>query len=623
MSTMKLDEQYTTISGTPNISAQGDTTAFANTMRQIGEKEGRLKNLQINAAAKLQIATEVKNSDVQFQVASDTWIRDNTRENAQNPDVWRDQYNQWANGWREENKSNLSPISLQQATTQWNVTQGNYNLQLNEQISAQRNKNFLITQDNSLVVYKSNIDRANDADSVLQVYEEFTLKDDENLLRAHLSPDQYTEYKASIYNPANEKYMFHQVAVFNNGEVDYTKTLENIKNQKVPVKTIDGKTVDNNDETRLALLDKIETLAENQTSANAAAQEANNLAGVKEYHQALFDYGNATTIEESTDAKNRMNAALTKVSPEEKIRLDELGRNYLKGNKTTSNDLEANFALLANIGQLDRSVLMDAVNQGHLDPSKVPSLLSTNETSQKRINGYNNKHYNTALVVLANSLDMGLDMSKITDDPTANVATIIAGADAKKGASFVRAIDLLDDTIKEARERYGLSADELLRNADALNTIVKMVKEKNYELDTDDEFAKIVKDNTFDKANRGLGPDTTRGKLIEIEKYLQEGGFYTGVLPTPIGTPVRDGNETIADYQARKDNIQKIKNLLRISQTENFSPAELETYAKIMDIDVNFKLPGKSIEDSVNELYNFLVKAVKMQEEAKKQESKD
>ena len=41
--------------------------------------------------------------------------------------------------------------------------------------------------------------------------------------------------------------MFHQVAVYNNGEVDYTKTLENINNEKVIVKTIEGKTVDNND----------------------------------------------------------------------------------------------------------------------------------------------------------------------------------------------------------------------------------------------------------------------------------------------------------------------------------------------------------------------------------------
>ena len=623
MSTMKLDEQYTTISGTPNISAQGDTTAFANTMRQIGEKEGRIKNLQINAAAKLQIETEVKNSDVQFQVWSDGWIRDNTRDNAQNPDIWRDQYNAAANLWREDNKVNLSPISLQQATTQWNVTQGNYNLQLNEQISSQRNKNFQITLDNSLVVYNSNIDRASSADDVKQIYDEHILKDDEDLLRAHLSPDQYTEYKASIYNPANEKYMFNQVAVFNNGEVDYTKTLENIKNQKVPVKTIDGKTVDNNDETRLALLDKIETLAENQTSANVAAQEANSLEGASEYYQALYDYGNATTIQESTDAKKRMDAALGKVSPKERIELDSAGAKYLKGNKTISGNLQANFALLANIGQLDRGVVMNAVNEGKLDPSDVPSLLSTNETSQKRINGYNNKHYNTALIVLANSLNMDLDMSKISNDPSANVAAIVAGVDSKKGVNFVRALDLLDDTIKEARERYGLSADEVLRNADTLNTIVKMVRKENYELDTDDELQKIVKDNTFNKQNRGIGPDTTRGKLIEIEKYLQEGGLYKGMLPTPVGTSRREGDETIVDYQARLDNIQKVRDLLRISQTENFSPAELETYAKVMNINVNFALPGKSIEDSVDELYKFLVKAVKMQEEAQKQESKD
>lgn len=623
MSTMKLDEQYTTISGTPNISAQGDTTAFANTMRQIGEKEGRIKNLQINAAAKLQIETEVKNSDVQFQVWSDGWIKDNTRDNAQNPDVWRDQYNAAANLWREDNKVSLSPIALQAATTQWNVTQGNYNLQLNEQISSQRNKNFQITLDNSLVVYKSNLDRANDASGVLQIYDEHNLKDDEDLLRAHLSADQYTNYKAAIYNPANEKYMFHQVAVFDNGEVDFTKTLENINNEKVVVKTIDGKTVDNNDETRLALLDKLENLAENQTSANVAAQEANNLDGVSEYHQALYDYSNAKTIEESTDAQNRMQAALQKVSPEERISLDEAGKKYLKGNKQVSGNLQANFALLANIGQLDRGVVMDAVNQGKLDPSDVPSLLSTNETSKKRINGYNNKHYNTALVVLANELDMGLDTSKITNDAEANVLLIMAGADSKKGASFMRALDLLDDTIKEARERYGLSADEILRNADGLNTIVKMVKDKDYELDTDEEFEKIVKNNTFNKKTRGIGPETTRGKLIEIEKYLQEDGLYEGLLPSPVGASRREGDETIVDYQSRLDNIQKVRDLLRIARTENFSPAELKTYSKLMNINENFALPGKSIEESVNRLYKFLVKAVKMQEEAKEQESKD
>lgn len=620
---MKLDEQYTTLGSTPNISGQGDTTAFANTMRQIGEREGRLKNLQINAAAKLQIETEVKNSDVQFQVWSDGWIRDNTRDNAQNPDVWRDQYNAAANLWREDNKVNLSPISLQQATTQWNVTQGNYNLQLNEQISSQRNKNFQITLDNSLVVYNSNIDRASSGDDVKQIYDEHILKDDEDLLRAHLSPDQYTEYKASIYNPANEKYMFNQVAVFNNGEVDFEKTLENIKNQKVPVKTIDGKTVDNNDETRLALLDKIETLAENQTSANVAAQEANSLEGVNEYYQALYDYGNATTIQESTDAKKRMDAALGKVSPKERIELDSAGAKYLKGNKTISNNLQTNFALLANIGQLDRGVLMDAVDKGKLDPKDVPTLLSTNETSQKRIDSYNKKHYNTALVVLANELDMDLDMSKISDDPSANIMTIMASVDSKKGADFIRALDLLDDTIKEAGQRYGLSPDEVLRNADALNTIKTMVKNKNFELDTDDEFQKIITDNTFAKQNRGIGPLTTRGKLIEIEKYLQEDGFYKGVLPTPVGTPVRDGNETIADYEARLDNIQKLRNLLRISQTENFSAAEMKTYAKIMNIDVNFALPDKTIEESVDELYKFLEAAVKKQKEAQEQESKD
>ena len=123
---MKLDEQYTTLSGTANLTGQGDTTAVGNTLRQIGEKEGRIKNLQVNAAARLQIATEVKNSDTQFQVWSDAWVRDNTIENAQNPDIWRTQYNAAANLWREDNKKNLSSISLQQAETQWNVTQGNY-----------------------------------------------------------------------------------------------------------------------------------------------------------------------------------------------------------------------------------------------------------------------------------------------------------------------------------------------------------------------------------------------------------------------------------------------------------------------------------------------------------------
>ena len=620
---MKLDEQYTTLSGTANLTGQGDTTAVGNTLRQIGEKEGRIKNLQVNAAARLQIATEVKNSDTQFQVWSDAWVRDNTIENAQNPDIWRTQYNAAANLWREDNKKNLSSISLQQAETQWNVTQGNYNLQLNEKISGQRNKNFKITLDNGLVVFNSNLDRATDANSVLQIFEEHTLKDDENLLRAHLTTEQYTAYKSSVFNPANEKYMFHQVAVYNNGEVDFTKTLENIKNEKVIVKTIDGKTVDNNDETRLALLDKVETLAENQTSANAAAVEANNLEGTKEYYDALFDYGNATTIEESTAANNRMKAALEQVSPEERIKLNAASAKFLQGNKKVSGNLQANFALLANIGQLDRAVLMDAVDQGKLDPKDVPALLSTNETSEKRINSYNNKHYNTALVILANELDMGLDTSKITDDANANVITIMAGVDSKKGATFVRALDLLDDTIKEAGKRYGLSADEILRNADALITIKDMVKKKNYELDTDEELEKIITDNTFAKKNRGIGPLTTRGKLIEIEKFLQEDGFYKGVLPTPVGTPVRTENETVADYEARLDNIQKLRDLLRISRTENFSAAEMKRYAQIMKIDINFALPNKTIEESVDELYEFLQAAVKKQKEAEKQESED
>ena len=620
---MKLDEQYTTLSGTANLTGQGDTTAVGNTLRQIGEKEGRIKNLQVNAAARLQIATEVKNSDTQFQVWSDAWVRDNTLENAQNPDIWRTQYNAAANLWREENKKNLSSIALQQAQTQWNVTQGNYNLQLNEKISGQRNKNFKITLDNGLVVFNSNLDRATDANSVLQIFEEHTLKDDESLLRAHLTTEQYTAYKSSVFNPANEKYMFHQVAVYNNGEVDYTKTLENINNEKVIVKTIDGKTVDNNDETRLALLDKVETLAENQTSANAAAVEANNLEGTKEYYDALFDYGNATTIEQSTAASNRMKAALEQVSPEERIKLEAARAKYLQGNKKVSGNLQANFALLANIGQLDRAVLMDAVDQGKLDPKDVPALLSTNETSEKRINSYSNKHYNTALVILANELDMGLDTSKITDDANANVITIMAGVDSKKGATFVRALDLLDDTIKEAGKRYGLSADEILRNADALITIKDMVKKKNYEIDTDEELQKIITDNTFNKQNRGIGPFTTRGKLIEIEKFLQEDGFYKGVLPTPVGTPVRTENETVADYEARLDNIQKLRDLLRISQTENFSAAEMKRYAQIMKIDINFALPNKTIEESVDELYEFLQAAVKKQKEAENQEFED
>ena len=266
---------------------------------------------------------------------------------------------------------------------------------------------------------------------------------------------------------------------------------------------------------------------------------------------------------------------------------------------------------------------MDAVDQGKLDPKDVPALLSTNETSEKRINSYNNKHYNTALVILANELDMGLDTSKITDDANANVITIMAGVDSKKGATFVRALDLLDDTIKEAGKRYGLSADEILRNADALITIKDMVKKKNYELDTDEELEKIITDNTFNKQNRGIGPFTTRGKLIEIEKFLQEDGFYKGVLPTPVGTPVRTENETVADYEARLDNIQKLRDLLRISQTENFSAAEMKRYAQIMKIDINFALPNKTIEESVDELYEFLQAAVKKQKEAEKQESED
>ena len=110
---MKLDEQYTTLSGTANLTGQGDTTAVGNTLRQIGEKEGRIKNLQVNAAARLQIATEVKNSDTQFQVWSDAWVRDNTIENAQNPDIWRTQYNAAANLWREEN---LSLIHISEPT---------------------------------------------------------------------------------------------------------------------------------------------------------------------------------------------------------------------------------------------------------------------------------------------------------------------------------------------------------------------------------------------------------------------------------------------------------------------------------------------------------------------------
>ena len=113
------------------------------------------------------------------------------------------------------------------------------------------------------------------------------------------SSDELSKIQEEFYDFANSQYMFKLAAVYdNNGELDYRKTEENIKNPNFIIKTVDGKRVDVQDATRLELIESVGTLANNQDKAKDSIISAANDKGIALYYEGVFEMKTATTKEE-------------------------------------------------------------------------------------------------------------------------------------------------------------------------------------------------------------------------------------------------------------------------------------------------------------------------------------
>ena len=256
MSTI-IDEQYTTLGNiAADTRAQGDTTGAGEMIRRIGVKEGNKENLFKNAQAILAIDLQSKKMNVDYNVFAKGWFQENIMKPgfADNPDTWIQKFQNDSAIFKDNlySNQNFLPAAVLKGKALINLAEGDTILNLQEEAYTANKKNFRITSDTKREQAKDSIKLADSPTEIQGIFDSQILSDDDNVNKVFYSASELSQIKDDFYNYANSEYMFKLAAVYDdNGELDYRKTEENIKNPNFTIKTVDGKRVDVQDAARL------------------------------------------------------------------------------------------------------------------------------------------------------------------------------------------------------------------------------------------------------------------------------------------------------------------------------------------------------------------------------------
>ena len=582
MSTI-IDEQYTTLGNiAADTTAQGDTTGAGEMIRRIGVKEGNKENLFKNAQAILAIDLQSKKMNVDYNVFAKGWFQENIMKPgfADNPDTWIQKFQNDSAIFKDNlySNQNFLPAAVLKGKALINLAEGDTIINLQEEAYTANKKNYKITSDTKREQAKDSIKLADSAIEVEAIFNNQLLSDDEGVNKVFYSSDELSQIQEEFYDFANSQYMFKLAAVYdNNGELDYRKTEENIKNPNFIIKTVDGKRVDVQDATRLELIESVGTLANNQDKAKDSIISAANDKGIALYYEGVYGMKIATTKEEYDAARVKVNEGINQVSPETKVELQTHMDSFLKsGDETYQNTTYLNFKLLASGGFLDTSTISLAVQDGRLDPGKVNELVDDNRIAKEKIESGNARHESNAITILANTLGMNTE-GIATGNQALDIRALYGSNDNKKNAEFARAYSYLQQYIEIGTKEYGLTRREILTNHRVLESIGKQTLDKPSNVvfgDTNEELQSLLNDNAYLQSKTvGIGVKTPRGVVLNQLQNIQ------GKVPQKRLT-----GETIAEFDNRETNLKKVLQVLRYQKRADASNADVKMFAEILEI---------------------------------------
>lgn len=598
MSTI-IDEQYTTLGNiAADTTAQGDTTGAGEMIRRIGVKEGNKENLFKNAQAILAIDLQSKKMNVDYNVFAKGWFQANIMKPgfADNPDTWIQKFQNDSAIFKDNlySNQNFLPAAVLKGKALINLAEGDTIINLQEEAYTANKKNYKITSDTKREQAKDSIKLADSAIEVEAIFNNQLLSDDEGVNKVFYSSDELSQIQEEFYDFANSQYMFKLAAVYdNNGELDYRKTEENIKNPNFIIKTVDGKRVDVQDATRLELIESVGTLANNQDKAKDSIISAANDKGIALYYEGVYGMKIATTKEEYDAARVKVNEGINQVSPETKVELQTHMDSFLKsGDETYQNTTYLNFKLLASGGFLDTSTISLAVQDGRLDPGKVNELVDDNRIAKEKIESGNARHESNAITILANTLGMNTE-GIATGNQALDIRALYGSNDNKKNAEFARAYSYLQQYIEIGTKEYGLTRREILTNHRVLESIGKQTLDKPSNVvfgDTNEELQSLLNDNAYLQSKTvGIGVKTPRGVVLNQLQNIQ------GKVPQKRLT-----GETIAEFDNRETNLKKVLQVLRYQKRADASNADVKMFAEILEIpDYYFNNDGTLNEDLI------------------------
>ena len=598
MSTI-IDEQYTTLGNiAADTTAQGDTTGAGEMIRRIGVKEGNKENLFKNAQAILAIDLQSKKMNVDYNVFAKGWFQANIMKPgfADNPDTWIQKFQNDSAIFKDNlySNQNFLPAAVLKGKALINLAEGDTIINLQEEAYTANKKNYRITSDTKREQAKDSIKLADSAIEVEAIFNNQLLSDDEGVNKVFYSSDELSQIQEEFYDFANSQYMFKLAAVYdNNGELDYRKTEENIKNPNFIIKTVDGKRVDVQDATRLELIESVGTLANNQDKAKDSIISAANDKGIALYYEGVYGMKIATTKEEYDAARVKVNEGINQVSPETKVELQTHMDSFLKsGDETYQNTTYLNFKLLASGGFLDTSTISQAVQDGKLDPGKVNELVDDNRIAKEKIESGNARHESNAITILANTLGMNTE-GIATGNQALDIRALYGSNDNKKNAEFARAYSYLQQYIEIGTKEYGLTRREILTNHRVLESIGKQTLDKPSNVvfgDTNEELQSLLNDNAYLQSKTvGIGVKTPRGVVLNQLQNIQ------GKVPQKRLT-----GETIAEFDNRETNLKKVLQVLRYQKRADASNADVKMFAEILEIpDYYFNNDGTLNEDLI------------------------
>ena len=598
MSTI-IDEQYTTLGNiAADTTAQGDTTGAGEMIRRIGVKEGNKENLFKNAQAILAIDLQSKKMNVDYNVFAKGWFQANIMKPgfADNPDTWIQKFQNDSAIFKDNlySNQNFLPAAVLKGKALINLAEGDTIINLQEEAYTANKKNYRITSDTKREQAKDSIKLADSAIEVEAIFNNQLLSDDEGVNKVFYSSDELSQIQEEFYDFANSQYMFKLAAVYdNNGELDYRKTEENIKNPNFIIKTVDGKRVDVQDATRLELIESVGTLANNQDKAKDSIISAANDKGIALYYEGVYGMKIATTKEEYDAARVKVNEGINQVSPETKVELQTHMDSFLKsGDETYQNTTYLNFKLLASGGFLDTSTISLAVQDGRLDPGKVNELVDDNRIAKEKIESGNARHESNAITILANTLGMNTE-GIATGNQALDIRALYGSNDNKKNAEFARAYSYLQQYIEIGTKEYGLTRREILTNHRVLESIGKQTLDKPSNVvfgDTNEELQSLLNDNAYLQSKTvGIGVKTPRGVVLNQLQNIQ------GKVPQKRLT-----GETIAEFDNRETNLKKVLQVLRYQKRADASNADVKMFAEILEIpDYYFNNDGTLNEDLI------------------------